>query len=163
MHANTQERWPKTYVLHQEKCPHVTYETSNHSNRKSYQQSLNVMEFNEKSEFSYRMRFCKECKMTSAVKSYPHLIRASLLKDQPNQRVKLEQQPMMQQQQPQLFQPVINVNPQIFLPPQQQQNNRRSAQVSDALVPPAKPLMGLPFVPSQNLIRYNFRRRGDNL
>lgn len=165
MHANTQERFPKTYVLHQSKCRHVSYETSNSRNRKSYQQSLSVLDFNEKSEFSYRMRFCKECKMTSAVKSHPQLIRASLLKDQPNQRVKLEQQ---QQQQPnnmmpQLFQPVINVNPQIFLPPQQQQQkNRRAAGVSDALVQPSKPLMGLPFVPSQNLSsRYNFRRRGD--
>lgn len=54
--------FPKTFILHNRFCKHVGYEHNTNKPKKSHEQSLYIVEFEKNVTFSFRLRFCKDCK-----------------------------------------------------------------------------------------------------
>jgi hypothetical protein len=60
-----EKQYPKTYTLHQVHCIHIELEHDMTKVRQASEQSLYVVDFEKHTTFSFRLRFCKDCKKWS--------------------------------------------------------------------------------------------------
>ena len=61
MKKDQSESFPKTYILHAYGCRHVGIQNSAQG-RSAADQSLNIIDWSTNPAFSFRLRFCKDCK-----------------------------------------------------------------------------------------------------